>query len=118
MKYTDEQTQVIIDTYNECSSKGMERKYILEEILFALKESGKGDGSPIELPTERSLIAKLSSLGIYRKSPYLNKNGELPKKKEVYIEELAELLGVEAEELDSMVKVNKNVLELLIAKLK
>lgn len=113
MKYTDEQTQVIIDTYNECSSKGMERKYILEEILFALKENGVE-----ELPTERSLIAKLSSLGIYRKSPYLNKNGELPKKKEVYIEELAELLEVEAEELDSMVKVNKNVLELLIAKLK
>lgn len=113
MKYTPEQTEIIVKVYNECAAKGMERQYIIEDIQFALQEAGM-----VELPSERSLIAKLSSVGLYKKAPYLNKNGELPKKKESYIEELAELLGVEVEDLDSMVKVNKNVLQMLVERLR
>jgi Zn-dependent peptidase ImmA (M78 family) len=62
---------------------------------------------------ERSIIAKLSSLGVYQKKEYLNKRGEKPVKKEEYIERIAELLDVNLELLESLEKANKNVLILL-----
>ncbi len=66
----------------------------------------------LEVP-ERSVIAKLSSLGIYKKKTYLNKQGNPPRKKEDYIASLAELLDVNQDILDSLEKVNKSVLILL-----
>jgi Mn-dependent DtxR family transcriptional regulator len=68
--------------------------------------------SALEVP-ERSVIAKLSSLGVYKKKEYLNKRGETPIKKEEYIERLAALLGVSSDRLESLEKVNKSVLILL-----
>jgi len=62
---------------------------------------------------ERSIIAKLSSLGVYHKKPYLNKRGETPIKKSEQIQRLATLLEVDAEQLESLEKVNKTVLTLL-----
>lgn len=62
---------------------------------------------------ERSIIAKLSSLGVYHKKPYLNKRGEPPVKKSQQILELAELLQVPCDQLESLEKVNKTVLKLL-----
>lgn len=67
----------------------------------------------LEVP-ERSIIAKLSSLGCYQKKQYLNKRGEVPKKKSEHIEQLAKLLEVDSERLESLEKVNKLVLQLLI----
>jgi Mn-dependent DtxR family transcriptional regulator len=61
----------------------------------------------------RSVIAKLSSMGIYQKRQYLNKRGEVPVKKFEMIENLAELLGVPSDQLESLEKVNKSVLILL-----
>ena len=62
---------------------------------------------------ERSVIAKLSSLGVYQRKEYRNKRGETPVKKEEYVERIAKLLGTEPEMLESLEKVNKNVLKLL-----
>jgi len=62
---------------------------------------------------QRSVIAKLSSLGVYKKKTYTNKNGELPVKKEVYIEKIAHLLNTNIELLESLEKVNKRVLVLI-----
>ena len=62
---------------------------------------------------ERSIIAKLSSLGVYTKKPYLNKRGEPPVKKSEQIQRLATMLEVNAEQLESLEKVNKTVLQLL-----
>jgi Zn-dependent peptidase ImmA (M78 family) len=62
---------------------------------------------------ERSLIAKLSSLGLYKRKNYTNKNGEKPVKKEEYVERIAFLLGKDVELLESLEKVNKNVLKML-----
>ena len=70
----------------------------------------------LEVP-ERSIIAKLSSLGVYQKKQYLNKRGELPVKKSEHIERLAELLDVPSDQLESLEKVNKGVLVLLERKL-
>ena len=62
---------------------------------------------------ERSVIAKLSSLGVYQKKSYLNKRGEVPIKKSEHIERIAELLDVNLELLESLEKVNKGVLKLI-----
>jgi len=61
----------------------------------------------------RSVIAKLSSMGVYERKKYLTKRGEVPIKKEEYIERIAALLDVNQEILESLEKVNKNVLILL-----
>lgn len=67
-----------------------------------------------EIVPERSVIAKLSSLGIYQKKQYLTKRGEIPVRKSEYIEKIAEILSVDVETLESMEKLNKNVLILLL----
>ena len=66
---------------------------------------------------ERSVIAKLSSLGVYHKKQYVNKRGEVPVKKSAHIEHIAELLGCDEELLESLEKVNKQVLKLIELKL-
>lgn len=58
----------------------------------------------------RSIISKLSSLGIYKKKAYLNKRGEPPVKKEVYIDGIASMLGIEPQLLESCEKVTKQAL--------
>lgn len=67
---------------------------------------------------ERSIIAKLSSLGVYQKKQYLNKRGEVPIKKSEHIERIADLLDVNLELLESLEKVNKGVLKLIEDKLR
>lgn len=62
---------------------------------------------------DRSIIAKLASIGVYKKKEYVNKRGEPPVKKEEYIERLAKLLDVPIDRLESLEKVNKSVLKLL-----
>jgi hypothetical protein len=69
-----------------------------------------------EVPT-RSVIAKLSSLGIYQRKPYLNKLGEQPEKKSEVILRLGNLLDMPVELLESLEKVNKVVLKRIEQKL-
>lgn len=70
----------------------------------------------LQLP-ERSIIAKLSSLGVYQRKSYLNKRGEVPVKKSEHIERIATLLDCDLELLESLEKVNKLVLKLIEQKL-
>jgi len=93
MKYTPEVTTKLVADYQAGVST--------EELAAQL-----------DVPV-RSVIAKLSSLGVYQKKSYLNKRGEVPIKKEEYIDRLAVLLNVSIDRLESLEKVNKNVLKLL-----
>lgn len=93
MKYTPEVTTKLVADYQSGVST--------EELAAQL-----------DVPV-RSVIAKLSSLGVYQKKSYLNKRGEVPVKKEEYIDRLAVLLNVNIDRLESLEKVNKNVLKLL-----
>ena len=93
MKYTPEVTTKLVADYQAGVST--------EELAAQL-----------DVPV-RSVIAKLSSVGVYQKKSYLNKRGEVPIKKEEYIDRLAILLGVDVDRLESLEKVNKNVLKLL-----
>ena len=109
MKYTPELTKRIVDEYNAGTS--------ILAISMALESEQFGNGKEVEPVPERSIIAKLSSLGVYKKKEYLTKRGEIPVKKEEYIERIAKLLDVNAETLESLEKVNKSVLALLALKL-
>ena len=82
MKYTPELTQQLLDAYRSGQTP---------EALSAMFTIQEGEEVPV-----RSIIAKLSSLGVYKKKEYLTKRGELPIKKEEYIERIAVLLDVNA----------------------
>lgn len=98
MKYTPEITQQLLQDHNA----GVSVSTLAEKLSVP----------------ERSIIAKLSSLGVYHRKTYLNKRGEPPEKKEVLIERIATLLNVNLELLESLEKANKNVLLLLERALK
>jgi Mn-dependent DtxR family transcriptional regulator len=93
-----------------------------KEITDRIVEEYKGGKTTVEIAktlnvADRSVIAKLSSLGVYQKKVYVNKRGEVPVKKQEHIEDLAQLLGVPSDQLESLEKVNKNVLVLIKTKL-
>ena len=94
MRYTKEITDRIIELYNT------------KVPILAI-------AAELDVP-ERSIIAKLSSIGVYQKKAYVNKRGETPVKKSQHIQELANALGCEPELLESLEKVNKNVLVMLL----
>ena len=97
MKYTAEITENLISSYQSGTP--------VDDIATQL-------GVPA-----RSVIAKLSSLGVYERKQYLNKQGKPPTSKAVWINRIADQLGVPAERLESLEKSNKNVLELLCDRL-
>jgi hypothetical protein len=90
MKYTPESTKKLVEDYEAGAT------------VLELAEQ-------LQVP-ERSIIAKLSSLGVYQKKQYLNKRGEVPVKKSEHIERIAQLLNCNLELLESLEKVNKQVL--------
>jgi len=94
MKYDNETTTKLVDLYKGGTT--------VQDIA-----------KTFEVP-ERSVIAKLSSLGVYQKKTYLNKRGEPPIKKEVYIEKIASLLDCNLEVLESLEKCNKSVLIMIV----
>ena len=94
MKYTPEITEKIVQEYRS----GV-------KILDISSNLG--------VPT-KSIIAKLSSLGVYQKKPYLSKTGEPPISKEELLTQICELMGEELEPMESLLKCNKTVLKKII----
>lgn len=106
MKYTKEITDKLLADYKLGVELDLAPSDIAESIALGL-----------DIPT-RSVIAKLSSLGIYERKLYVNKRGDTPVKKEEYLERIAELLEVSVDILESLEKANKNVLILIETALK
>lgn len=96
MKYTKENTERLLAAYEAAPNIGTVQKLAAE---FSVPE--------------RSIIAKLSSMGVYQRKTYVNKRGEPPTKKSEHIENIAKLLNINLELLDSLEKVNKSVLLLI-----
>lgn len=94
MQYTPELTQKLTESY----SRLLDPKLVATELELEF----------------RSVVAKLSQMGLYKKQEYLNKQGNPPKLKQELIEDLAKLLKTNSEILESLEKCNKNVLLLLI----
>lgn len=109
----------LVDEHNwyGLGSKGKNMKYT-KEITDKIVEDYKAGklvtdiASGLGVP-DRSIVAKLSSLGVYQKKVYVNKRGEVPIKKWQMIESLAQILEVPSDQLESLEKVNKNVLVLI-----
>lgn len=62
---------------------------------------------------EKSIIAKLSALGVYKRKTYLNKQGNPPMRKEEYIARIGKLLEIDQDLLESLEKVTKTALTLM-----
>lgn len=84
----------------------------LEEAYSANPTRETVDALAIELgKSERSIISKLSTMGIYQTPPRTTKTGKPIVKKEQMVAEISEKLNVE---VPSLVKTNKRDLETLV----
>lgn len=99
MKYTSEITAKLIEDYKAGKT-----------VADLSAELSQLTG---EVVPERSIIAKLSNLGVYKKKEYLTKRGEVPVKKEQYIERIGKLLDIDLDLLESLEKVTKTALTLM-----
>lgn len=65
----------------------------------------------------RSVVAKLSREGVYKKKEYVSKTGERPVKKDETADKIGVLVGLSEGEIDSLTKANKTALVKILAKL-
>lgn len=93
VQYTKELTERLIQEFNELQD--------VDQVAAKL-----------DIP-RRSVIAKLSSLGLYKRKEYTDKRGNLPIKKEFYVEKIAEIIDLDIDLADSLAKVNKPILQKL-----
>jgi hypothetical protein len=67
--------------------------------------------------TVRSVVAKLSREGVYKRKEYTTKTGEAPVAKEYLADQVGALVGLSEGEIDSLTKANKTALAKILAKL-
>lgn len=67
--------------------------------------------------TQRSIIAKLSTMGVYAKKEYLNKRGEKPVQKEETASAIGKILGFTDSEVASLEKANKTAINKIFSAL-
>ena len=60
--------------------------------------------------TVRSVVAKLSREGVYKKKEYVSKTGEKPMKKDAHADAIGAILRLSEGEIDSLTKANKSAL--------
>lgn len=58
----------------------------------------------------RSIVAKLSREGVYKKKVYVGKTGEKPVKKDVHADAIGAVLGLSEADTESLTKANKSAL--------
>ena len=98
MKYDDATTKNLVDLWSGLGANP-------EQISTIAKQLGA---------TDRSVIAKLSQLGLYQRQPYKDKQGNPPQSKAQLVEAIALVLEKDPELLESLEKANKWVLKLLL----
>lgn len=94
--YTVEQTQKIVVDYLQ----GVSVETIAENV-------GK---------SVRSVVAKLSREGVYKKKEYVTKNGDTVVSKEELSDRIGALCGLSEGEIDSLTKANKTALQKVLQK--
>lgn len=90
--YTDQEVEYLLENYPE------------RDIELLAEQLGK---------TRRSVIGKLSRLGVYQKKVYLTKRGEPPVTKAELVHRISEKLEIPLEKLEGLDKAPKEVLRLL-----
>ena len=96
MNYNEEVTTHIVNEYNKEPST--------ETVQKLSEELGK---------STKSIIGKLSREGVYQRATYKNKTGELPVTKVELVNNIAENLGIEVENLLGLEKAPKATLKYL-----
>ena len=96
MNYNEEATAHIVNEYNKEPST--------DTVLKLSEELGK---------STKSIIGKLSREGVYQRATYKNKTGELPVTKVELVNNIAENLGIEVENLLGLEKAPKATLKYL-----
>jgi len=91
VNYTPEQTAQMVSDY----TAGVTVEKIAESL-------GK---------TVRSVVAKLSREGVYKKKEYVSKTGEKPVKKDAHADAIGAILKLSEGEIDSLTKANKSALK-------
>ena len=61
----------------------------------------------------RSIVAKLSREGVYKKKEYTTKNGEKVVKKDAHADAIGAILGLPENDIESLTKANKNALRVI-----
>jgi hypothetical protein len=89
MSYTEELTQLIVDEYSADPTR--------ETVDRLAEEHGK---------STRSIIAKLSSAGVYQAPPRVSKSGEPITRKEDLVKEIGEWFGIEVPSLSKAGKLD------------
>lgn len=67
--------------------------------------------------TAKSVVAKLSREGVYKKKEYVTKNGEKPVKKDAHADAIGAVLKLTEGEIESLTKANKTALVKIFAAL-
>jgi len=96
MNYTEEITAFLVEKYTENPS--------METVVLLAAKYDK---------TVKSIIGKLSREGVYQRAVYTNKSGEAPVTKVELVNNIAENLGIEVENLLGLDKSPKSALKTL-----
>lgn len=94
VNYTDEQTAEMVRSYVETPTA--------DTVSALAAKMGK---------TVRSVIAKLSREGVYKKAEYVSKNGEKVAKKDTVADAIGAILRLSEADTDSLAKANKKALK-------
>lgn len=96
--YTNDEVDFLINAYKTADDK----QIAIDEIGKQLNKS------------RRSIIGKLSRIGIYEKKIYLTKRGEAPITKLELVAQIAEKQALDVEKLEGLEKAPKEVLKYLL----
>ena len=100
VNYTPTQTDELVNAYTSVESDE-ERTEVVEEFAARFGKSAQ------------SIRAKLTSEGVYIAKAYKTKKGEKPESKALIVANIAALLGVDSERVESLEKANKTALNLV-----
>ena len=95
--YTKDEENYLLEAYSGAEDKQL----VIDELASQLSKS------------RRSIIGKLSRLGVYEKKVYLTKRGESPVTKLELVAEIAASLNIELAKLEGLEKAPKEVLKCL-----
>ena len=90
VNYTSEQTKQVVEDY----AAGVSVEQIADQM-------GK---------SVRSIVAKLSREGVYKKKEYVGKTGEKPVKKDAHADAIGAILQLTESDTESLTKANKSAL--------
>ena len=93
VNYTPEMTAKMVEDYSNGTT--------VEDIAKTLNKS------------VRSVVAKLTREGVYKKKEYVSKSGEKPVKKDMHADAIGKILNMSENDISSLTKCNKRALEII-----